>query len=143
LVQLRRADSTDVPHIEDFLRDNSLPTVGVKDWYKNFFIALEEKGAWVGVAGYETYGESALLRSVAINEASRNLGHGRSLVETVLADSRKRGIRTVYLLTDTAEAYFTRLGFHAVTRDSIEPEVKTSAEFTECCKTAQVMRRVL
>jgi len=120
-----------------------LPTVGVKEWCKNFFIACDEKDAWMGIAGYETYGESALLRSVAVDRSSRNLGYGRALVEAVLTDSRKQGIRTVYLLTDTAQAYFAKLGFRTVDRDRIETLVKTSAEFTECCETAQAMRRTL
>ena len=140
---LRRADRTDIKHLMDFLEANSLLTVGVEDWYRNFFIALNGEGSWVGVAGYELYDKSALLRSVAVDGASRNQGHGRALVEAVLADARKRGVRTVYLLTETAEPYFKRLGFDPVNREQVEPALKKSAEFTECCSACQTMRKRL
>jgi amino-acid N-acetyltransferase len=120
-----------------------LPTVGLEDWYENFFIALDDGGSWVGVAGYEVYNQSAFVRSVAVDKGSRSLGHGRALVEAVLADARKRGAHTAYLLTETAEAYFRHLGFEPVERDRIDEAVRNSEEFTECCSTAQAMRRRL
>ena len=143
MVRLRRADSADVSHLTDFLRANSLPTVGLRDWHENFFIALDDEGSWVGVAGYEVYNESALLRSVAVDKRSRGLGHGRALVEAILADARKRSIHTVYLLTETAEPYFRRLGFDSVDRDQIDLAVRKSEEWTECCRTVQAMRKKL
>jgi amino-acid N-acetyltransferase len=127
----------------NFLRNNSLPTVGLQDYFENFLIAVDEKGSWVAVAGYELYGQSALLRSVAVDKASRNQGHGRTLVEAVVADAKEQGARTVYLLTETAERYFKTLGFDSVERDQIEPAVKSSPEFGECCSTAHSMRRTL
>jgi amino-acid N-acetyltransferase len=143
LVRFRRADSIDISHLKDFLRANSLPTVGLEDWYTNFFIALDDEDSWVAVAGYEVYNQTALLRSVAVDKRSRGLGRGRALVEAVLADARKRGVQTVYLLTETAEPYFKRLGFDPIDRDRIEQAVKNSEEFKQCCGTAQAMRRTL
>jgi len=124
-----------------FLKENSLTTTGLREFLGNFLIALDENGSWVGVAGYEPYGKNALLRSVAVDKGSRNRGHGRTLVEAALAEAKKQGIRTIYLFTETAEAYFKRLGFEPVDRNSVEQAVKNSAELTECCKTAQPMRK--
>ena len=140
LVRFRSADSSDILHLTTFLAANSLPTVGLEDWYMNFLVALDDKGAWVGVVGYEVYNQSALLRSVAVEKALRGQGHGRALVERALEEVRKRSIHTVYLLTDTAETYFERLGFEPVGRDQIEPTVRNSKEFTDCCLTAHAMR---
>ena len=143
VVQLRRAGSTDLRRLTGFLADNSLPTVGVQDCLENFFVGLDENDSWVGVAGYELYGHSALLRSVAVDSRSRNLGYGHTLVEAVIADAKSHGVDTVYLCTETAERYFSRLGFDSVERDQIEPTVKNSPEFTECCRTARWMRKTL
>ena len=82
-----------------------------------------------------------LLRSVAVGKGSRNWGHGRTLVEAALAEAKERGIQTIYLFTETAEAYFKRLGFEPVDRNSVEQAVKNSPELTECCNTAQPMRK--
>ena len=143
MVKLRHAGSTDIRRLTHFLKDNSLPTVGVEDCLENFIIAVNADGSWVGVAGYEMYGRSALLRSVAVDKRSRNLGHGRALVETVLANARKQGAQTVYLLTETAERYFSRLGFTPAERDRIEPALKNSPEFGECCSRCLLMRKTL
>lgn len=143
MAKLRHAGSTDIRHLTDFLKANSLPTVGVQDCLENFIIAVNADGSWVGVAGYEMYGRNALLRSVAVDKRSRNLGHGRTLVETALANARKQGAQTVYLLTETAEQYFSRLGFTPIERDRIEPAVKNSPEFGECCSHCLLMRKTL
>ena len=109
----------------------------------NFFIALNEDGTWIGVAGYEVYGKDALLRSVAVDKGARGMGHGRALVYMVLSDAAKRDVSTVYLLTETAEEYFKGLGFEPIDRAHIPDSVKKSAEFAECGAVCQAMRKSL
>lgn len=143
-VQPRTATAADLVKIKSFLGENGLPDVGVDGCVQDFVIAEDEKGRWVGVAGLESYGESALLRSVAVDERFRGRGHGRILVETVLGNARDRGIKTVYLLTGDAAAYFERLGFRTVDRKDIDDAVKKSSEFTEaCCESAVAMRKAI
>lgn len=138
---VRSATSNDLPQISAFLRENALPTNGVESCVENFVIAVDRDGSWIGIAGLEPYGKSGLLRSVAVNERFRGLGHGRIIVDTVLRNARAKGIETVYLLTDTAETYFQGLGFEAVDRNRIDEAVRASPEFTECCETAVAMRK--
>jgi amino-acid N-acetyltransferase len=104
----------------------------------------ESDGKLVGVVGLELYGESALLRSAAVEESWRGSGVGRVLVERALDVARERGIEDVFLLTTTAENYFPRFGFSCVSRDSVTPGVKSSLEFREACPaSATVMRKSL
>jgi len=140
-VHLRPASSSDVPGLIAFLKANSLPTVGVESCYENFVIATDEKGKWIGVAGLEVYNQNALLRSVAVREEYRGFGHGGVLVDEVLKNAKREGVRVVYLLSETADGYFRRLGFDLVDRNDVDESVKASQEFTECCKTAKVMRK--
>ncbi len=140
--QLRQATLADLPQISRFLKENGLPTNGVKESVENFIVATDEK-SWIGIAGLEVYGRSGLLRSVAIAKDSRGLGHGRTLVNAVVDNARARGIETLYLLTDSAEPYFRHLGFEVVKREDIDEAVKASVEFTECCESAAAMRRSL
>jgi amino-acid N-acetyltransferase len=142
-VKLRNAKSTDLLHLKEFLESNSLPSVGLQGCLENFLIATDNLGSWVGVAGYEAYGNSVLLRSVAVSKEFRNVGTGRSLVEQVLANARKRGVDTVYLVTETAEGYFERLGFERIDRDQMDQAVTNSQVLRECCTSAQAMRRNL
>jgi amino-acid N-acetyltransferase len=83
-----------------------------------------------------------LLRSVAVDEQGR--GTGRALVDAAIRFARDRGIRTMYLLTTTAEEYFLTCGFERVTRADVPVGVQSSLEFTSACPaSAIVMRRVV
>jgi amino-acid N-acetyltransferase len=78
------------------------------------FIIAESDGNLVGVVGLEVYGESALLRSAAVEESWR------------------------------AEHYFPRFGFACVGRDTVARDVQSSIEFQEACPaSATVMRKSL
>ncbi len=140
---IRPAKPTDLRKIMSFLKENNLPTNGVEKCLNNFVVAEEKDGSWVGIAGLEVYDKGGLLRSVAVGKQYRGLGHGRKLVDAILRNAKAKGVQTVYLLTDSADAYFKGLGFEAVDRENIEADVKASPEFTECCETAIAMRKTL
>ena len=142
--KLRSATVSDLPKVKSFLRENGLPDLGVEECVRNFVIAEDETGSWIGVAGLETHGNNGLLRSVAVRKHSRGKGVGRALVNAVLANASARGLTNVYLLTDDASDYFERLGFRVVDRNDVDATVKTSVEFTEVCPdSAIVMRKTI
>jgi amino-acid N-acetyltransferase len=142
-IELRTAQESDLPAVLGLLGRTHLPTAGVADAPSHFVMA-ESDGKLVGVVGLELYGESALLRSAAVEESWRGSGVGRVLVERALDLARERGIEDVFLLTTTAEHYFPRFGFTCVSRDSVAPGIRSSIEFQEACPaSATVMRKTL
>jgi amino-acid N-acetyltransferase len=140
---IRQASQNDVSWIKKFLQENGLPIVGVDECYGNFLIAINEKGCPVGVAGFEQYAHAALLRSVAVDKGSRNAGYARALVDAVAKNAKRKGVDTVYLLTENAEGYFKRLGFGVVEWAQVDEAVKGSPELTECCERATAMRKAV
>ena len=74
--------------------------------------------------------------------AHRGLGLGIQLTETALALARQRGVKTLYLLTETAADFFLRFGFKKITRAEVESAVKGSAEFTGACPDTAVVLRL-
>ena len=140
-VELRPARLTDLPSILVLLGKAKLPTQGVEASALADFIVAEQEGALVGVAGLEIYQESALLRSVAVEERWRGTGVGRALIDEALGRSRERGIQDVFLLTTTAEHYFPRFGFICVGRDEVPQAVQCSCEFQEACPSSAVVMR--
>jgi len=138
-VELRTASAADLESVFSLLDRSGLPTPGVADNFSQFLVA-EAEGRLVGVVGLELYGESALLRSAAVEESWRGSGVGRVLVERALDLARGRGIEDVYLLTTTAENYFPKFGFVCVRRDEVAQGVRSSVEFqTACPASATVM----
>ena len=141
--RIRQASLADLVWIKSLLEKNSLPTIGVEEWFGNFVVAVDGNGLRVGVAGCEVYGHAALLRSVAVEEDYRNAGYARAMVHAVLKNAKQKGGSLVYLFTDGAEDYFKQLGFEVVRREEMDEGVKASREFSECCTSCTAMRKIL
>jgi N-acetylglutamate synthase-like GNAT family acetyltransferase len=107
-------------------------------------VCREHDGCLLGVAATERYGDVAFLRSVAVHAQARGNGLGRVLVERALADARAAGAREAWLLTETAESFFARIGWARASRDAAPAAIAASVEFTSACPaTAIAMRRPL
>jgi amino-acid N-acetyltransferase len=91
-ITLRSARPADLPSVLSLLARSNLPSAGVADALPHFVIA-DNQGELVGVAGLEVYGDSALLRSVAVDESWRGGGVGRTLIERALSLTRERALR--------------------------------------------------
>jgi amino-acid N-acetyltransferase len=63
---------------------------------------------------------------------------GVRIVEGALALARARGVRSVYLLTTTAEQFFPRFGFKPVPRADVPAGVQQSVEFQSACPSTAV-----
>lgn len=141
-VAIRRASSADLSRIETLLAANDLPTVGVAGALDGFLVA-EQESVLAGVAGVEACGEYGLLRSTAVSPEWRGQGFARRLVERAIAESEAAGVTALYLLTTTAERYFSAFGFATTTRDAVPDAVRATAEFQGACPaSATVMVRV-
>jgi len=150
LTTVRRATRDDLPAIERLLTSADLTTAGVAAIVaaspRDFFVAemTAAPNRIVAVAGLEVCGNTAVLRSVAVDSEWRSRGVGRELVRQIVCDAESRGIRALYLLTMTAEHYFPRLGFERIDRSSVPDEIAETVEFTSACPaTAIAMKRAL
>ena len=99
--EITPANATDLPAIFALLDANRLPRAGLEAYVASTLVVRED-GDIVGTAALELYGRSALLRSVAVAAALRGGGVGHALTAAALDLARRRGVRTVYLLTETA-----------------------------------------
>jgi len=137
------ATPADLPAIFELLQRSALPRDGLDAHVATTLVARDANGL-VGTAALELYGTAALLRSVAVAAEQRGRGLGAALTATALDLARRRGVRTVYLLTETAAEFFPRFGFRPIPRPAVDPAVLGSAEFTTACPTsALVMARTL
>ncbi len=126
------ASNSDLASVLALVQSCGLPIDGLEQHLGTALVARDHD-AIVACAALELYGDSALLRSVAVALHMRGRGLGQRVVRAALDLARQRGVRSVYLLTETAAEFFPRLGFHATDRASIPATVKTSVEFTSLC----------
>ena len=132
-IACRKAAGADELQIRTLLEQAQLPTESLGANVTEFFVA-EQGGVIIGVAGFEYYGDDALLRSVAMRTDQRNLGRGSALVDWMLARAKAQRIKRVVLLTDTARTFFERKGFQVVDRSHITNDaLKKSSEFASVC----------
>jgi amino-acid N-acetyltransferase len=142
-VRIESARSDDLPAILSLLDQHKLPHAAIEQHIEDALVARDGQRL-VGCAAVERYGAAGLLRSVAVAEERRGSGLGIRLTTAALEHARARGIRTVYLLTETAAGFFPRFGFHPVARTAVAPAVRQSVEFTSACpETALVMVKEL
>ena len=139
MVKIRAATRSDIPAIESLLSTSRLPPEGVLGHIDTFLVA-EYKGAVTGVGGFENCGEGiGLLRSFAVSPAWRNQGVAKRLYEQLTRLARLTGVSRLYLLTVTAQTYFSKLGFARIERSRAPEVIQKTQQFSELCPDSSVL----
>lgn len=115
------------------LASANLPTSDLTEEHCRHFFFIGPGDAPAGLVGIELLGEVALLRSLVVAPAGRDSGAGSSLVRHAEDYARKRGVRNLYLLTTTAEAFFARRGYERAARDTAPAAIRATQEFADLC----------
>ncbi len=131
-VAVRDADQRDLREIRELLGRNALPTADL-DSSQVHFVVARDGAALVAAGGLEIHGPSGLLRSIVVADHLRGSGLGRAIVRSVEARAGRLGVDTLALLTETAGAFFARLGYADIERDRAPETVQDSAEFKSLC----------
>lgn len=140
-ITIKQAEAEELPAISILLHANKLPAEDLEPGRQLFWTA-KEAGLLAGVIGLEIYGQYGLLRSLATHENYRNRGIAALLIARLFEYAKEKDIKDIYLLTETAEQYFTGKGFSVVSRDLVPGEIKSSKEFNHICpSSALVMKR--
>ncbi len=125
------------------LQKAGLPTDDLPTDLSGFLLAWDGDDL-IGVAGLERHASVGLLRSVAVDPARRNMGIATQLVERLLATADATHLQAIYLITTTAEGFFSRYGFVAISRHEVPDAIRQTRQFSGLCPTsALVMKRIL
>lgn len=135
---VRPARDDDLEAVEAMLGDERLPLAGVREQFRDFLVAegtysQRVPASPIGAIGLERYADAALLRSAVVDSAWRGRGVGRALVDAAVQAASAKGVRELYLLTTTAEAFFSAMGFRIVARSEVPESVRHSIEFVSAC----------
>jgi amino-acid N-acetyltransferase len=143
MTSIERAKPADRAAIETLLVAADLPLIGLELAIATAVVARDGDNV-VGCAAVEPYGSAGLLRSVAVTKTLRGTGLGRRLVAEAEAFAAESGIETLFLLTESAEDWFPRLGYEASTRNAVPATLAASPEFTDACpNSAAVFRKTI
>lgn len=129
---IRVALPDDLQDIKSLLESVSLPSEDIDDHQPDFLV-LEYNETLIGTIGLEVYGPIALLRSLAVKKEYQFDGFGRMLYQKLILNAEGKGVKDIYLLTTTAEKYFSKKGFKRISRENVPEKIKNTVEFSTLC----------
>ena len=94
---------------------------------------VKYKDDFVGYFGYELFGHLALFRSMVVVPEARKKGYGSLIWDQALKKMKSASVVDVYLLTNTATAFFSKQGFSEVARSSVPAAIASTTEFKYFC----------
>ena len=136
-------DAESFEAFRSMLKASNLPADDL-NFNKDLLVGYFEGNVLVGTGGLEVYGQFGLLRSLSVKLGIRGKSVGTNITEYLIDEAKRRKLKAIYLLTETARGFFLRLGFNDVPRDSVPEPLKASSEFSHVCPTtATAMMLVL
>jgi len=137
------ATPTDKNQIRRLLSQCGLPTLYIHRHLKSFMVAKAGKKI-VGVIGVEAYGRVGLLRSLCVGQAYRGQGMAKMLNEQILAYAHLREIERLYLFTQDAEKFASKLGFRKIDKKRIPKSIRSTWQFRSFgpCSVVCMMKKI-
>jgi amino-acid N-acetyltransferase len=123
------------PHLSvvAMLEAEGLPASDLTETHLEHFFFTGSDGAPSALVGLEIYGEAALLRSLVVSAATRTQGLGSALVLHAEEYAAAHRVHALYLLTNTAEAYFEHRGYRRIDRSQAPSSIQSTREFASLC----------
>ena len=127
---MRPAQRADLDGIRALLADSGLAQPATDEYAADFFTLRNENGL-AGCVALEVHGDDAILHSLAVDKQYRGAGYGWMLADMAVSQARWRGVRRIYLLTESASDFFAaKFGFRVVDRSTLSKAVAGSHTFT-------------
>lgn len=131
--------------VKRLLLDAELPIADLTPGHMQHFFGCGKPESVEGVIGLELFGDTALLRSLAVATHMRGRGFGKQLVAGAERYALEHGVKALYLLTTTAERFFDRLGYSRIERETVPESIKATHEYAGICpaSSAVMCKRLL
>ena len=127
---MRPAQRGDMAAIRQLLARVGLVNESARDdQFGSFFDLRNERGV-VGCVSLEVLGDDAILRALSVHSENRGAGYGWMLADMAVSQARWRGVRRIYLITESASDFFAaKFGFRVVDRSTLSKQVASHETF--------------
>ena len=133
------ARARDLESICALLDSASLPHADLTEASLQQFLVARADNHIVGVVGLECYEDVALLRSLAVAKEHCGFGIGKRLVAAAEKLAAETGVKSLYLLTTSADQFFAALGFRRLQRELAPQPIKSTSQFSSLCPATAVL----
>lgn len=138
-MKIVNASALDLPGIRWLLAAEHLPFDDLTERSLKTFVVLQDGKHVAGAVGIEVYEEVALLRSLVVAAELRRHGYGDQLTSAIEALAEKAGVKSIYLLTTSAEAFFNRRGYRRIERSQAPAAIRETTQFSALCPASAVL----
>lgn len=132
MIEYRNATPADYESVTSLLLQENLPVEDIETGLPHFIVATDN-GRIIGSIGLEVFGSIGLLRSMVVDPGYRGKGIAIGLIDSLRAKSAELGIQDLFLITNTAERFFSNRGFKTIARDSVPEPIRQTREFSHLC----------
>ncbi|HEY1181567.1 MAG TPA: arsenic resistance N-acetyltransferase ArsN2 [Rhodocyclaceae bacterium] len=119
--------------VRALLHRNQLPTSDIEAGDAVLLFSSVREQHLAGVVGLQVFGRLALLRSLAVSESERGRGLGGALVRYAEKHAASLGVRSLYLLTTSADQFFAAQGYSRISRADSPAVIAATAQFSGLC----------
>jgi amino-acid N-acetyltransferase len=137
-MKIEFANPNDASEIKQVLLDCGLPNDDITLAHLDYFFILRDGNTLAGVVGLEIFGKCGLLRSLAVTQSNRAKGFATQLTKQAEAYARSNKVDALYLLTLTAEGFFSKQGYQKTDRNSVPAVLQQTTEFKNLCPASAV-----
>ncbi len=116
-----------------------LPSSDLTEPQLEHFLFSGPRDAPTGLVGLELHDRVALLRSLAVAPDARGSGLGSALLEQAEGYAYAHGVRSLYLLTTTAERFFVGRGYRPTSREICPAAIRSTSQFASLCPTSSAL----
>jgi len=92
----------------------------------------------MGTGGGGRISRRHCTRRARVGGPAAAFGLGQALVARAEDDARAEGVQQLVLLTETAQLFFSRLGYRLIERSAAPEQLRQSAEFRSLCPVSAV-----
>ncbi|WP_118184407.1 arsenic resistance N-acetyltransferase ArsN2 [Paraburkholderia phosphatilytica] len=136
---IARSTPCDDPGLAGALRESGLPVDDLREPGRSFFSFGTLDGTQLGYGGFEHYGIDTLIRSIVVEPKRRGTGIGRNLLAVLLREAFDAGARRAWLLTTDSAAFFEKVGFKPVERNTAPEAIVATHQAANLCPSSAVL----
>jgi N-acetylglutamate synthase-like GNAT family acetyltransferase len=137
-VSIETATDEDVPHIQELLMRENLPTD--VEPHLGYYVVARHLGRVIGCSGMEVYGSYAVLRSLTVDPAYRRSYLSQRLLAARNQLALQQGVTRGYMLTTTIAPIVEAWGYRRIDRSQVPQAILETSEFqNDRCASATVL----
>lgn len=139
MVAIRKGRKEDFESIISLLILCDLIHEDVGESFCQHTLVAENANGVIGVLGLEHEGHIGLIRSLAVHPDHRGEGIALALCTQMEEVAKAESLVRLYLLTTTAQSYFSELGYHELDKELAPLPIKNSSQFSTLCPDSAIL----